>query len=279
MNANPPSSKAQIREAAVQGKTYLGVYSIRAKDAAARKRLFFVWADGDGGYIVQLLDGAYRPTGPLRSVNFTLFQGQFVYEPSILVAPLSVGQGTDAEPGARDDRTDGLPPPMDAPASPSPSQPSGNAASDAKEVENYLRSHFNKAMRRIKRPEERTAALESLKTLADVEEGIVPEHKHMFTDFGITLRKNELLELALSCSRRVLDLSPDDDHAHFNIARILYEMGRVDDAEQHLLAALDLAPDAIVCIKMLKYIQKQRRLRGKPQRTVPGSRRSCGRSR
>ena len=260
----------------MQGKTYLGVYSIRAKDAAARKRLFFVWADGDGGYIVQLLDGAYRPTGPLRSVNFTVFQGQFVYEPSILVAPLSVGQGTDAEPGPHGGAADN-PPPMGAPASSPPSESSSKVAGDAKEVESFLRSHFNKAMRRIKRPEERTAALASLKTLADVEEGIVLEHKHMFTDFGITLRKNELLELALSCSQRVLDLSPDDDHAHFNVARILYEMGRVADAEQHLLAALDLAPDAIVCIKMLKYIQKQRRLRGKPQRTAATGRRS-GRS-
>lgn len=253
----------------MQGKTYLGVYSIRAKDAAARKRLFFVWADGDGSYIVQLLDGAYRPTGPLRNVNFTLFQGQFVYEPSILVAPLSVGQGENA---AHDDPPSGtgeMPPPMDAPVSPSSAPKASGTSGDAKEVENYLRSHFNKALRRVKRPEERTAALESLKTLADVEEGIVPEHKHMFTDFGITLRKNELLDLALSCSRRVLDLSPEDDHAHFNIARILYEMGRVDDAEQHLLAALDLAPDAIVCIKMLKYIQKQRRLREKPQRVSP----------
>ncbi len=260
----------------MQGKTYLGVYSIRAKDAAARKRLFFVWADGDGGYIVQLLDGAYQPTGPVRSVNFSVFQGQFVYEPSILAAPLSAGRETDAEPAPHGGAAH-TPPPMDAPASSPPSEAPDKAAEEAKEVESFLRSHFNKAMRRIKRPEERAAALESLKTLADVEEGIVPEHKHMFTDFGITLRKNELLELALSCSRRVLDLAPNDDHAHFNIARILYEMGRVDDAEQHLLAALDLAPEELVYIKMLKYIQKQRRLHEKPQRTTATDRRS-GRS-
>lgn len=244
----------------MQDSSYLGVYSTRVPNAKGhmQKRMHFVWSQESGKFHVQTLDSAFQPVGTQKLIGPVEFKKNYSHEPSVLAMPVSTskpwlgGPAKQVEAPVNKLQVPGL-----APDSKEP---------DAKQTENYLRDFFGKALKRARFARERTAALSSLKTLVEVEEGIVPEHKFMFTDFGIALRKNSQLELALACCKRVLDLSPGDDHAHFNIARILFEMNQLDDAEQHLLSAQGINGDEAVYQKMLDHIQQERRRRFRPQK-------------
>lgn len=256
----------------MQDTSYLGVYSVCLPNARGQlqKRMHFVWAEDAGKYRVQALDGAFQPVGSKKLLGPVEFKKNYTHEPSILAVPVSAGTpwrniaGKQEEqfpqsptvPGLAGDR---------APTSAAPEAPPANAAA-SKQTEKYLRDFFAKTLKRVRFSKERSAALNSLKTVIEVEEGIVQEHKYMFADFGVALRKNDLLELALACCKRVLDLSPEDDHAHFNIARIFLEMDRLDDAEQHILTAQSLNSAESVYQKMLDHMQTERRRRYRPQK-------------
>lgn len=264
----------------MQDTSYLGVYSIGLPNAKGQmqKKMHFVWAEDSGTFCVQLLDGAFQPVGTKKSIGPVEFKKKYTHEPSVMAVPVNTG----TKPW--------LHTPLlraSTPVQPSESvsevaralaslheQEIPEGSSPAKQTENYLRGFFGKALKRIKFPQERTAAINSLKTVAEVEEGIVPEHKFMFADFGVALRKNDLLELALACGKRVLALAPEDDHAHFNIARILFEMSQLEDAEQHLLTAQSMNPAETIYGKMLDYIQHERRRRLRPQKMSAASRKT-----
>ncbi|MEG2173775.1 MAG: tetratricopeptide repeat protein [Desulfovibrionaceae bacterium] len=234
--------------------------------------MYFVWSADSGQIQVHMLDGAFQPVGEKKLLGLTEFKKKYTREPSILAVPVSAN----ARPWLNTSQKSSA-------LSPHPAQapyPADNAlnmgellrqsipqgSTIAQQTEIYLRNFFGKALKRIKFAQERSAALLSLRTVVEVEEGIVAEHRFMFADFGVALRKSDLLELSLTCCKRVLLLSPEDDHAHFNIARIFFEMNKLDEAEQHLLTAQDMNPSEPVYTKMLDYIQHERRRRGRPQK-------------
>lgn len=212
-------------------RIFLGVYSSASKEfSGARRRLFFVWDNGQGSFDVQRVSADFKPVDLIQTLSPRRFKEQYVLEPDIDILP------------------DGSAAPI-----------RGTLSSPcAKEVENTLREHFRKALLRCRRPHDRDAAVKSLQTLAEVEEGIEPQHKHMFADFGISLRKERQYALALAFCKRVLTMAPHDDHAHFNAARILLEMGNLDGAEQHILAAKDMNPANRIYERMLSHLKRER---------------------
>ncbi len=206
-------------------KKFLGVYSRRANDGS--KTLYFVWTKNNL-YSVQKLDKAFNPIDLLRTIDSMSFKSMFTHEPGLKQIP-------SAKKGAAP-RTH-----LDDILSP-------------ENIENTMRSQFQKTLSRVKREGLNEMTALSLQTLAQVEEGIVPEHKHMFAEFSTQLRKGQHLEQALAFCKRTISLSPTDDHAHFNAARVLMDMGNFDDAEQHLLTAHVINPRNKVHDKALKHI-------------------------
>ena len=79
----------------------------------------------------------------------------------------------------------------------------------------------------------------------------------MFRDFGVSLRQNSQLALALLFSRRVVELAPNDDHAHFNLARILCLMGQFDEAAAHVRTAMNMGGEEPLYFRMLVHIRKE----------------------
>ncbi len=205
-------------------KKFLGVYSRPAHGGS--KTFYFVWTKNNL-YSVQKLDKAFNPIDLLKTIDSMSFKSMFTYEPGMKHTP---GQKSVA--------------------------PKTKLAEilSPENVENTMRDQFKKAMRRVRREGMDESTLLSLKNLVQVEEGIVPEHKHMFADFGTQLRKGQHLEEALAFCKRTLTLSPTDDHAHFNAARVLMDMGNYNDAEQHLLTAQIINPENNVHDKALKHI-------------------------
>lgn len=135
------------------------------------------------------------------------------------------------------------------------------AARKAKVVETKLRETFRQTLLRLKRPRERKAALLALEQLAQSNEGITPSHKHMFRDFGVRLRQNSQPDLALLFSRKAVELAPEDDHAHFNLARILCSLGMYDEAAAHVATALSVSSEEPLYFKLLEHIRELKQAR------------------
>ena len=113
---------------------------------------------------------------------------------------------------------------------------------DPDEIEAGLREHFNLLIAKTGRHVPETIQ-ESLRDIARVNKGIVKEHKYMFADFGIRLRKGDLPEIGLMHAMRALSLAPDDAHACFNVAYICWILGRIGEARRHLALALQHETD------------------------------------
>ena len=90
--------------------------------------------------------------------------------------------------------------------------------------------------------------------LVRLEEAFEPQHKHLFNEFGINLRKKGLFDEALKYYFRARELSPDDDHLLLNIARVYCEQNRLPEAEAAAREALALNPDLAEAQRLLEYI-------------------------
>ncbi|WP_461209204.1 tetratricopeptide repeat protein [Desulfocurvus sp. DL9XJH121] len=69
------------------------------------------------------------------------------------------------------------------------------------------------------------------------------EHKHLFNEFGIELRKSGMYEECLEYYQRALKLSRTDEHLFFNLARACYDNENMDQAMEFAAMALGLNPD------------------------------------
>lgn len=93
--------------------------------------------------------------------------------------------------------------------------------------------------------------------LVKLEGAFEAEHKHLFNEFGINLRKNKMLNQAVEYYRRALELSGDDENLHTNLARALLETKDLPGCLEHLFKALEIAPDHEISIKFLQWLMKK----------------------
>ncbi len=206
-------------------REFLGVYSRTFSKQG--KTFYFVWTKNNL-YSVQKLDKFFNPIDLLKTIDAVSFKAMFKHEPGMKQIP-SANKGV----GPKTTLEEVLSP---------------------ENIENTMRSQFKKTLRKVRRDGLNETNALALKNLVQVEEGIVPEHKHMFSEFGIQLRKGKHLEEALAFCKRTLNLAPTDDHAHFNAARVLMDMGNYDDAEQHLITAQMINPESSIFTKTMNHL-------------------------
>lgn len=84
----------------------------------------------------------------------------------------------------------------------------------------------------------------------------VPEHTHLFNEFGIKMRKAGMLDKALEYYQKAIKLNAKDEHLHFNMARIHFDAKDYVKTSQSLAQALTLAPEFQVAAKMLRVVEK-----------------------
>lgn len=228
----------------------MGVYSTAAPGGRrGGKPYYFVWQLDNKGFAAQELDAAFMPRGLPRLLAPEELKGRLRFEPGILAAPVSTPDFRQMQ-------------------QPAPSSDVSDAdlaqlqqARRTKQIENDMRASFTKALRALNRPRDRKHALTAIERLAQVTDGIVPAHRHMFRDFGVSLRQKALNELALQCARRALELSPQDDHAHFNMARILGLLGMYDEAGAHLRAAMNIDRTEPIYARMQAWLEREKSLK------------------
>jgi tetratricopeptide (TPR) repeat protein len=66
------------------------------------------------------------------------------------------------------------------------------------------------------------------------------EHKHLFNEFGISLRKTGMHDQAIEYYTRALQMTQNDENLHYNVARAYFEKGDIPKAQYHLEKCLEL---------------------------------------
>ena len=226
---------------------FIGVHSLSSKKSHdGSNTLFFVWEQQNEGYIVQKLNNAFLPTEDAYRIDDTHFKNNFILEPSILAVPITSLNIRNLPPLPKKQEANELLRKLEA-------------QRIEKQTEIKLRDSFRKAMLGLKRPKEQQSSIDKLENIADSQENISFAHKHVFRDFSVKLRKNSMPALALRFGKRVLELSPEDDHAMFNIARILCSMEEYDEAIKYIEKAIAIDGNEKIYTKLLSFINKEKK--------------------
>ena len=84
------------------------------------------------------------------------------------------------------------------------------------------------------------------------------KHKHMFSNFGVTLRKMKEGELAVRFHQKALSLSPGEPGIMFNLARAYLLLGNMSAAKNYIDSVLDRQPSLRVGLLLRDYIEKNK---------------------
>lgn len=108
---------------------------------------------------------------------------------------------------------------------------------------------------------EKTKGGQIFGNLIDMDAAFKPEHKHLFNEFGIQLRKNGMFDEAMQYYGKALSLCEDDENLHFNLARSCYEGGDLLAGTRSLARSLELHPSSGVTLGFLRHLVKELRER------------------
>ena len=249
---------------------YLGVYfSIETKTPIAYnaygKRHWYVWEWDAGTVLLIGTNEKMQPLGQPRILASSVFNSRFacdeektkdVPEPPVpYLDALSAQKGySPAQPNSAEEAQ------YAKYAEPERAQQTvkniyskeelGLAESDARSsfnngIDEYNKGLQDEAMRSFERPLIITAPWQR-------------KHKHMFSYFGITLRKIKITNLALRYHAKALTLSPNEPNVIFNLARTHLFMGDFNSASKLLSQVLAQKPDLKEALALKEFIDKNR---------------------
>ncbi|MGE4290935.1 MAG: hypothetical protein AB7E32_01880 [Desulfovibrio sp.] len=92
--------------------------------------------------------------------------------------------------------------------------------------------------------------------LVHLEAAFNEEHKHLFNDFGINLRKCGLIDQAVEYYSRALNMAPGDENLHYNIARAFFEKGDAARCMEHLATCLGMNASHVEAREFSEYVRK-----------------------
>ena len=218
-------------------KTTLKVGFGGTKHAALSETYWFVKEIGDDAFEVQSLDMDFKRQGKPFVINRAQLFEDYHLEPDLsyrlLSQPLLVGDHYRAT------------------AKPANAEP--EYLKIKRIDEDNIRANFGLGLvyLAMDKTEKATYIFDRLVRL---EEAFEPRHKHLFNEFGISLRKKALFDEALKYYFRARELSSDDDHLLLNIARVYFEQKRLPEAEAMAREALALNPELAEAKRLLQRI-------------------------
>jgi len=124
-----------------------------------------------------------------------------------------------------------------------------------------VRANFGIGLCYIER-NEREKAHEVFERLVNLDAAFEDEHKHLFNEFGISLRKAGMQGEAMEYYLRALELSPQDENLHYNMARAALDKGEPKTAAQHLLSCLKLNADHAEAKQFVEYLRRKKLAEG-----------------
>lgn len=123
--------------------------------------------------------------------------------------------------------------------------------------EDNVRANFGLGLTYMERGEP-DKANDMFHRLVGLEAAFTPEHKHLFNEFGINLRKSNLFDQAIEYYAKAIETADyEDENLHYNIARAYFGKGEKDDCMEHLNKATQINPDFEEARKFLDYLTKK----------------------
>ncbi len=121
--------------------------------------------------------------------------------------------------------------------------------------EENIRANFGLGLTYLDRGDE-DKAKNIFDRLVKLDAAFEDEHKHLFNEFGIKLRKQKMYDQALEYYTRALELVENDENLHYNVARAYFAFKKYDKTFEHLKKALQLNSDFQEAKKFLYYMKK-----------------------
>ncbi len=93
--------------------------------------------------------------------------------------------------------------------------------------------------------------------LVQLDGAFKPEHKHLFNDFGINLRKCKMYDQAVAYYLRALEVTQNDENLYINIARAYLELNNYGECIEALMIAGDLDRGNETVTKFCEWLTKK----------------------
>lgn len=122
--------------------------------------------------------------------------------------------------------------------------------------EEHVRANFGIGLCFIAR-NETDKAREVFERLVKIDAAFNDEHKHLFNDFGINMRKAGMQIEALAFYARALELAPSDENLHYNMARAAYELGDMKQVGGHLERCLSMRKDHAEGLRFAAHLKRK----------------------
>ncbi len=209
-------------------------------------RLLFYAEEKDNGIItVQPINKNYVPSGPKREIPREEFLENFTPEPEIYVNQVYPAMRNLTKTIARAERH-------------RRNKEYYSAEYEFKNAlridEENIRATFGLGLTYLDRGDKEKARV-VFNRIYNLNAAFDREHKHLFNEFGIKLRKNGLYKEALKYYFKAYRLEKWDEHLFFNIARACYELGKFKAAWRFIEKALKINPNFKEGIKLRKVLE------------------------
>jgi len=122
--------------------------------------------------------------------------------------------------------------------------------------EENIRANFGLGLTYLDRGESNKAD-DIFQRLVHLDATFDQEHKHLFNEFGMNLRKNRMLDQALDYYQRAEQLAERDDNLMFNIARAFFDKKQYDKTTEYLQKALSLNPENTDARRFLDFLTEK----------------------
>jgi tetratricopeptide (TPR) repeat protein len=83
---------------------------------------------------------------------------------------------------------------------------------------------------------------------------VILEYQRVLTGAAIDLRKQRRFDEAVSYYSKALEIDGYNDHIMFNLARVYFEMGQLEEARNQLFRALEINPELEMARRFLRYL-------------------------
>lgn len=123
--------------------------------------------------------------------------------------------------------------------------------------EEHVRAIFGLGLTYLDREEVENATL-VFQRLITLDAAFEPQHKHLFNEFGIKMRKHGMYVQALRYYFKAFRLTREDEHLLYNIARTYYERGKLRLSRKFVDMALARQPGFREGERLSRAIERRR---------------------
>ncbi|MDR0827041.1 MAG: tetratricopeptide repeat protein [Desulfovibrio sp.] len=212
-----------------------------------QKAFWYCEEKKDGSLELQPLNPNYIPSGPKKTINKEQFLAHFSPEPELYISTVYPKMREITKTVAMAERF------REHNELYSAEMEYGKVL---KVDEENVRANFGLGITYLERGDT-SRAQNIFSRVVKLDGAFEEEHKHLFNEFGIKLRKNGMLDQALDYYERALTLTRQDENLFYNLARAWLDKKNMDKTIECLFKALEINPKLEPAAKFLAWVEEK----------------------